>query len=148
MSEVNFDLLDGSIDDLADLEAFSPIPAGTHKISIKWDTKEINGKPAVTMKMTTLETVEMASSSEEPPEAGKQADVAFLLLKDDGEPNTMGQGQLKEILSALRETFGGDTGRETMEASDGAEVMVTLKVRASKNDPDQKFNNIKKLWVE
>lgn len=148
MSDVNFDLLDGSIDELADLEAFSPIPAGTHKVSIKWDTKAINEKPAVTMKMTVLETIEMASSTEEPPEAGKEADMAFILTKDDGEPNTMGQGQLKEILSTLRETFGGDTGRETMEASDGAEVMVTLKVRASKNDPDQKFNGIKKLWID
>lgn len=148
MSEVNFDLLDGSIDELADLEAFSPIPAGTHKISIKWDTKDINGKPAVTLKMKVLETIEMASSSEEPPEAGKEADVAFILTKDDGEPNTMGQGQLKEIAMTLRETFGGDSVKEIMENSDGAEVMATLKVRASKNDPDQKFNNIKKVWIE
>jgi hypothetical protein len=148
MSEVNFDLLDNSIDELADLEEFSPIPAGTHKIAIGWDTKEVNGKPGVVMGMTVLETIEMSNSSEEAPEAGKKSDILFLLRKDDGTANTMGQGQLKEIINVLKESFGGDNPREVMENSDGAEVVVTLKVRANKNDPDQKFNQVKSLLVE
>jgi hypothetical protein len=148
MSDVNFDLLDSSIDELADLESFSPIPAGTHRLSISWDTKEVNGKPGVVMGMTVLDTVEMADSSETPPEPGKKADILFLLLKDDGSPNTVGQGQLKEVINALREVHGGDSVKEVMEASEGAEVVATLKVRANKNDPDQKFNNIKALVAD
>jgi hypothetical protein len=72
----------------------------------------------------------------------------FLLKKDDGTPNKMGQGQLKEIVVALREVHGGDTIAQTMENSDGAEVVVTLKIRASKNDPDQKFNYIKTMLAD
>lgn len=148
MSDVNFDLLDNSIDELADLESFSPIPAGTHRLAIGWETKEINNKPGVVMKMTVLETIEMSDSSAEPPEAGKKADILFLLQKEDGTPNTIGQGQLKEIISVLREKFGGDNVREVMDNTDGAEVIATLKVRANKNDPDQKFNQVKAIAVE
>ena len=147
MSDVNFDLLDSSVEDLAELEAFTPIPAGTHRLSIGWETKDINNKPSVILKMEVLETLEMANTNEEAPAAGKKADVAFMLLKDDGTPNTMGQGQLRAVIESLVESFGGDTTRETMEASEGAEVVATLKIRVNKNDPDQKFNNIVTLAV-
>ena len=147
MSDVNFDLLDSSVEDLAELEGFAPIPAGTHRLAIGWETKDINGKPSVILKMEVLETLEMANVAEEAPEAGKKADVAFMLLKDNGEPNTMGQGQLRSVIESLKETFEGSTTRETMEASEGAEVIATLKIRANKNDPDQKFNNIVTLAV-
>ena len=147
MTDVNFDLLDSSVEDLAELEGFAPIPAGTHRLAIGWETKDINGKPSVILKMEVLETLEMANTNEEPPEAGKKADVAFMLLKDNGEPNTMGQGQLRSVIESLKETFEGSTTRETMEASEGAEVIATLKIRANKNDPDQKFNNIVTLAV-
>lgn len=148
MNDVNFDLLDSSIDELADLESFSPIPAGTHRIAISWETKEVNNKPGVVLGMTVLDTVEMSNAGEEPPEAGKKADILFLLQKDDGTPNTVGQGQLKEVAMVLRDKFGGDNVKEIMENSDGAEVVATLKVRPNKNDPDQKFNQIKAIVVE
>ena len=142
MSDVNFDLLDSSVEDLAELEGFAPIPAGTHRLAIGWETKDINGKPSVILKMEVLETLEMANVSDEAPDPGKKSDVAFMLTKDNGEANTMGQGQLRAVIESLAESFGGDTTRETMEASEGAEVVATLKIRANKNDPDQKFNNI------
>jgi len=140
MSDVNFDLLDDSIDELADLQAFEPIPAGTHALAITWDTKDINGKPAVIMGLKVLETLEMADSSQEPPEVGKTSDIAFLLLKDDGTPNTMGQGQFKEIISVLAEHCGGETARQTMEESEGAEIVGTLKIRVDKKDDTKKYN--------
>lgn len=149
MSDFNFDLLDQSIDELADLEGFEPLPAGTHRVSINWDTKEINDKPAVTLSMKLLECIECSDSRQEPPEPGKTSDIAYLLKKDDGEDNKISQGQLKEVLLALQPYVGGDLSREIMENSDGAEVIVTLKVRPSKKDPDQKFNDIKSLvWPE
>jgi len=147
MTESNFDLLDSTIDELADLEAFTPIPAGSHLLIITWETKEINDKPSVIMGLKVVETLEMANAAEEAPEPGKTSDIAFILVKDDGEPNTMGQGQLKEVLTALQPTFGGDSLRETMEASNNAEVVATLKVRANKKDPDQKYNSIVTIAV-
>lgn len=149
MNQVNFDLLDDTIDALADLEAFEPLPAGTHRVSISWATKEINGKPAVTQTLTLLEVLELVDTSKELPEPGAKSDIAYILKKDDGEPNTMGQGQLKEVLRTLQLYVGGKSSVDIMDASEGAEVIVTLKVRANKNDPDQKFNQIKSLvWPE
>lgn len=142
MSNVNFDLLDSSVEDLLDSEGFSPIPAGTHRAIIGWDTKEINDKPAVILSLKVVETLEMASSSESAPEPGKSSDIAFILLDKNGERNSISESQLKEIVTALSPTFGGGSVRETMTNSEGAEVIVTLKVRASKKDPDQKFNQI------
>jgi len=148
MSEVNFDLLDTSIDELADLKGFEPIPAGSHRLQISWDKKAINDVPSVILKLKVMETLEMANSNEEEPEVGKEADIAFMMLTKDGEPNEISQGQLKEVLKVLREAVGGDTANEIMEASDGAEVCATLKIRTNKNDPDQKFNQIRKVWMD
>jgi hypothetical protein len=149
MSEVNLDLLDSSIDELADLKGFEPIPAGTHKVSIKWDTKDINGMPSVILKLTVLEGIECSNSNEELPEPGRVADIAFMLTTKSGERNELGEGQLKEVVSSLQPYVGGDSPRAVMENSEGAEVIATLKVRANKNDPDQKFNQIKSIvWPE
>jgi len=149
MSEVNFDLLDDTIDNLADLEAFEPLPEGSYRLANSWETKEINGKPAVIQKLTVLEVLELASSTATPPEAGKSCDIAYILTRDDGEPNTVGQGQFKEQMTFFKEYVGGEKPREIMENSEGAEIIATLKVRANKKDPDQKFNSIKAVvWPE
>lgn len=154
MSDENFSLLDGTLEDLADLEKFTPIPAGTHKLVLNWTRPEDEERVIVALKMTVVETHEMANSSEPAPEPGKTSNMRFALCMKDGRPlisektgkvNTFGQGMLKEILLALQPTFGGATLAEIMENSEGAEVNATLTVRANKNDPDQKNNNIKAL---
>lgn len=152
----SFDLLDSSIDELADLEKFTPIPAGTHKLTINWSKPEDEELVVVALKMTVVETIEMANSSEAEPEPGKTSNMRFTLGRKDGAPllsksgkvNTFGQGQIKEILLALQPTFGGATLQEVMDNSEGAEIIATLKVRASKTDPDSKFNEIKALLAE
>lgn len=151
----SFSLLDSSIDELADLEKFTPIPAGTHKLLLNWSKPDDEEKIIVALKMTVVETLEMANSSEPHPEPGKTSNMRFTLgnkdgsplLSASGKPNTFGQGQIKEILMALQPTFGGATLQEVMDNSEGAEVIATLKVKPSKNDPDSKFNEIKALLV-
>jgi hypothetical protein len=151
-----FNLLDSSVDDLADLEKFTPIPAGSHRLRLEWSFPEHDTDVVVQLKLTVVETLEMANSAEETPEPGKTGNIRFALQKKDGtplldkngKPNTFGQGQLKEVIAVLQPTFGGATVREVIDASQGAEVVCTLKVRASKNDPDAKFNEIKALLVD
>lgn len=151
-----FNLLDSSIDELADLERFTPIPAGSHKLRLNWTYPEDDTRVVVALTMTVIETLEMANSSEQPPEPGKTSNMRFYLQNKDGtpiisektgKPNTFGQGQLKELLAVLKPVFGGDTNRETLANSEGAEVIATLKVKANAKDPDQKNNEIKALVV-
>jgi len=149
-------LLDSSIDELADLEKFTPIPAGSHRVRLEWTFPEHETDVVVQLKLTVVETLEMANSAEEAPEPGKSGNIRFALQRKDGSPiltqsgkvNTFGQGQLKEVIQVLQPVFGGSTTREVIENSQGAEVVAMLKVRASKNDPDSKFNEIKALIVE
>ena len=152
LNEELFELLDSSMEELADLEKFEPLPAGSHLCTLQWDRKDINGNPTVTAKFTLVETLEMANSSDPVPEPGKTADIAFMLTKKDKNTqetvaNTIGQGQLKEVLRVLKETFGGETPNQIIENSQGAQVAVVFKVRASKDDPDTKYNSIKALTV-
>ena len=151
----NFSLLDDSIDALADLEKFTPIPAGSHKVRINWSEPEHEEQVIVALKLTVLETLEMANSSEPVCEPGKTANIRFPICMKDGSPliaasgkvNSFGQGQLKEVIVALQPYFSGNTTREVMANSEGAEVIMTLKVRASSKDPEQKFNEIKAVLV-
>lgn len=158
MSDINaLDLLDSSIDELADLERFTPIPAGTHKLRLEWSFPEHDTQVVVQLKLTVVETLEMANSSELVPEPGKSGNIRFPLQNKDGtpivsaktgKPMTMGQGQLKEVVAVLQPTFGGGTLREVIDNSQGAEVVATLKVRKSKDDPDVQFNELKAILVE
>lgn len=145
MSDVNLSLLDGTIDDLADLEGFSPIPAGTHRCMMSFFVSEVGDSPVIWQKFTVIETIEMASISEEPPEAGKSAEVSYFLMKADGEKNIIGEGQLKAQLKIAQEAVGGSTMREIMDNAEGAEVIVTLGVRASRANPENKRNSVKSL---
>lgn len=147
-----FDLLDESLDNLADLEKFEPFPAGSHQVSLSFLTEESNGLPVVKMNMTMVESLELANSTDVPPEPGKKVGMSYFLKMKDKQtqeivPNKVGQGQLKEILKVLAETFGGANPREIMANSEGANVAVTLKVRASKDDADVKFNTLKAIAI-
>ena len=149
-------LLDSSVEELAALERFTPIPAGTHKLRLDWSFPEHDTQVVVQLKLTVVEPLEMANSSEPVPEPGKSGNIRFPLQNKDGspimskagKPMTMGQGQLKEVISVLQPTFGGGTVKEVIDNSQGAEVVATLKVRKSKDDPDVQFNEIKAILVE
>jgi hypothetical protein len=150
-------LLDANLDDLADLKKFEPFPAGSYRQQISWEIPDDDEVVIVVFKLKNLECLDVPGVAEEAyPEAGKEATFWMRLqLKtgepltwDDGTPNTQDQGRFKEILMALAPVFNPDgslTNRELMEASEGAEVLTTLKVKASKKDKDVKFNEIKTL---
>lgn len=151
MSDI-FDLLDESLDNLADLEKFEPLPAGSHSVNLEFSEENINELPVVKMAMTLVETLELANSTDVMPEPGKKVSMSYFLKYKDKQTqevvaNKVGQGQLKEVLNVLKEQFGGSSPREIMAASSGANVAVTLKVRASKEDADMKFNTLKAIAI-
>ena len=156
MTDIN-SLLDANLEDLADLQKFEPLPVGSYKQRISWEIPESEEKVTVVMKLAVIECLDIPGVEEENlPAAGKEATFWMDLQKKDGSPilwkdgsaNTTGQGMLKEVLLALAPVFNPEgtlTVREIISASEGAEVLTTLKIKASKQDPDSKWNVIKTL---
>lgn len=131
MSNADFDInaiLDGTLDDLADLPEFKPFPVGTHKAVIKMEQKKVNNHPCIEVLLKAIETIELPSGSEaEPVSPGQEATVLYML------DNELGQGKFKKLLKQLAEHFGTDkTNREVMEESQGSEVLVVTTLRANK----------------
>lgn len=150
-------LLDATLDDLADLKKFEPIPAGSYKMRGEWSYPEDDEHVIVRFDLKVIECLEVPGVDEEKlPKPDSSAAFYMRIQRKDGQPmlwpsgevNDVDQGRLKEILLALAPTFNPDgtlTNREMIEASQGAEVLVALKVRPNKKDPDQKFNVIKSI---
>ena len=134
MSDFNIDsILDGTLDDLADLPEFKPFPVGTHKAVLTMEQKVINKHPAIEVKLKALETIELPSGSEaEPVSPGQEGTVLYML------DNELGQGKFKKLLKQLAETYGTDkTNRQIMEESRNAEVLVVTTLRSNKEKTKQ-----------
>ena len=130
-------LLDGTLDDLADIPEFKPFPVGAHTVTIKWEMKAINNVPAIELALTGVATVELANpETDKPIAAGDGTNVMFMLKKQDGTNNEIAQGQWKELLKPLAVHFGTTSNRATMEASNGAEVLVVTAIRKSVSKTD------------
>jgi len=143
MSDVNQsieDLLDSSIDDLADLPSFGVYPNGVHRVTIKWESKEVNKHPCLELGMTAIETVELSNAADAPLAAGDESSVLFML------DNEFGQGKMKTVMAALAAACGTKSIKETMEASNGMEVQVVCKVRQNK-DKSQSYTDVTKVIV-
>jgi hypothetical protein len=152
------DLLDGTLDDLADAPAFKPFPAGAHTLKINWITDQpINEVPTVKLKLTHVETVELANPEDEPAKAGDTTEVAFMLKKKDPNDaskmiaNELAQGQLKEIIASLKTGLNLETAtnREVMAASEGMEVLVSTTIRTDKRDKNdlKHYTAVKSVMV-
>ena len=136
-TQMNDDLLDSTLDDLADLPEFKPFPPGSYKVTVHFEEKEINKKPAVELKMKLRDIIEVPEIPEDGklPEPGKaETQLLFILRNDDGSKNEISQGQLKKVLQILQPAFGGNTPREIMAAANGAEVGVVLKTKFDKKN--------------
>lgn len=159
MSFDNLSLLDATLDDLADLKKFEPLPKGAYRFGVNWEVPENDEFVIVQLKLTVKECLEIPGVEEDKfPEIGKAATFYMRLQRKDGEPmtwpsgevNDQDQGRFKEVLKAMAPLYNPDgtlTNREMMEASEGSEVIGLLGVRASKKDPDAKFNEIKTLTL-
>lgn len=133
-------LLDATLDDLADVPEFKPFAKGVHRSNIKWGTKVLNGKTAIELTLTVLETMELANPEDTPPKPGDTTNVMFQFYKKDGQPNEIAQGQFKNIVRSLRTGFNlpeTTSNREVMAASDGAEVLAVTGIRTDKKTDPQ-----------
>lgn len=139
-------ILDQTLDDLADMPSISLFPNGAHKVTMEFKVDPV--KASVMATMTYIEPLELSDPTSGTPAAGDKNSVFFNLKKKDGTPNTYAQGALKELLKPLQATFGGATTTEILEASKGAEVAVVTKIRVGKGEYEGRDNiDIVKLQI-
>lgn len=130
MTDQTLDLLDATLDDLADLPSNEPFPVGAHAAKMFLSFPKIEaGKPPKSMvicKFVYSEALELTDPTAVAPNPGDESTLFFNLKKKDGTANTYGQGQLKMVLAVLHEMgIQGATNRETIElAKAGVDVVI------------------------
>lgn len=149
-------LLDGSLDDLADMPEIRLYPEGAHKVKMGWELNatiptvfnvkgnESSGlKKFIKFKATAIETVELpAGSTDTPLEAGTPYQTLFDLT------NEYAQANFKVIMTALANHYGKKTNRELLAESEGAEVVIVIKHRKDKNKKDDDGNAVKYAQID
>ena len=136
-------LLDANLDDLADLPEFVVPPAGAyHATILSIEEKKIGEHPAVEMKFSLQETLELSNATDAPVAPGTECSVSFML------DNEFGVGGMKAALKPLQVALGTASARETMEAAKGCSIMLVTKVRSGKGEnADKKYLGIHKIEV-
>lgn len=129
-------LLDSTLDDLADMPEFKPFPSGAHRATIQMEVKAVNDVPSLDIKLTAVETVELANPEDTPVKMGDSTNQLLMLKKKDGTKNEFTEGKMKELFKPLAAHFGTTTNRETIEASNGCEVLVVTKQRKDDRNKD------------
>jgi len=134
-------LLDGTLDDLADLPEFRPFPVGTYRVaaSITQDPKQ--AKNLFFLNLKVLETLELSDPTETPVEVGAETRIRYDVL------NQYGQGNFKKILSAFGTKLGlGKVSAILEEARNPHESLVVTKQTFSK-DKTKVFVDVVELQV-
>lgn len=130
-------LLDTTLDDLEDLPEFSPFPPGLHTVTISFSEKKIGTHPAVEIKMTAVETLELNNQDDKPLTKGATSSVAYML------DNEFGRGAFKKVAKSLQVSFpSARTIQEIMKEAEGAECKVITKLRKDKKDADKFYCDI------
>lgn len=131
-------ILDSTLDDLADMPSISLFPNGAHKVKLEYKIDPV--KVSVMVTMHYIEPLELSDPTQTAPSAGDKNSVFYNLKKKDGTANTYAQGALKEIVKVLQGTFGGSSTTEVLENSKDAEVAVVTKIRLGKGEYEGKDN--------
>jgi hypothetical protein len=141
MSDLD-NLLDSTLDDIADLPTFEPFPPGAHRVTISFAEKKINEHPAVEIKFKMVECLELSEpETTKAPDPGSEYCIAYML------DNEFGAGKFKEVLKPIAAATGTQQIRAILEAGEGMEVVIVTKLRTDKEDKDKKYMDLKKLEV-
>lgn len=141
-------LLDETLDDLADLPATQPFPAGAHavKLTVKRNTKKAG---SYIVEMVHQETVELANPNDTEPKEGDKSTIFISTKKKDGTVNEFGQGQLKVVLKPLGELMQTNSISEILEGTkEGVDAVVVVGIRKSKDEQYDDQQNIKKVELQ
>lgn len=150
------DLLDATIDDLADAPEFKPFPAGIHKVTLKTEFKDVGEwKNVPNITLIGIETMELSDPNKD--EAIKEKDstsVAFVFKRKEESgaivSNEFAQGQFKALMQNLKDGgVPGNSNREIFEAANNMEVLAVTGIREDKRDKNniKRYTEIKQISV-
>lgn len=141
MSDLNeqqaamFDAFDNmEVNDLEDLPSFDPYPNGAHLVTIEFERKIVNDKPAVILHTTIIETQQLDDETVTPPKAGDTYDFMF------GISNEYGEGSLKNILAPLAEQTGITNNGQLLDHCKGMQALIATKQRMDKKNDVMRCN--------
>ena len=135
-------ILDGTLDDIADLPSFAAWPAGAYRVSLKegFKQKTINDKPAFELKLTCLEVLEInnAAEQEEAPKVGDETSLSY------GMETEVGKGFFKEAVMPFVVHLGLDAKtpgaiRAAVDGSKGLECLAVLKRTSKTAEGETKY---------
>lgn len=144
MSNELDNLLDATLDDIADLPTFSPFPKGHHRVLATFGQKEINGKGAVTLDLKMLETIEYANPQDAETSPTKEGDTSNTMFMLD---NEYGAGNFKRCAAPFAEMVGSSQLRAIVEGVVDVECVVLTSLRQDKNDKDKYYLDVKEIAV-
>ena len=135
-------LLDETLDQLADTPSIQIFPAGAHKVKLSIKFPELDPKvgPVVQVGFEYIEVLELVKPDDKAPAPGDKNGLYLALKQKDGTANEFSQGTIKMIAAALQERFGGNSVRETLTLGNNAEVAIVTKVRVGKGEYEGRDN--------
>ncbi len=141
-------LLDGTLDDVADMPEFVNPNPGTWLVEVKkFSIEEINKQHVPKISLVFTELIEANDPAVEPQTLPIEANAAFFLYNEDGSANEFGQGNFKMFLAPLKEITGAGSNREVMEASVGAQLIVTTGLREDKKEKGKFYLQFKNVMA-
>lgn len=138
--DFDMDLLDSTIDDLADYVGFEAVPRGDYLAVFSYEATKIgdNELPAIRANFKITEVLQLSNPEDTPPAEGKEVGILYILKNKEGKPIEFQEGLLKkDILRPLMEVTGGERVSEILENGDGSIVAVTFGVKKRKTEPGE-----------
>lgn len=136
---LDFSILNGSLDDIEDLPGFNVFPSGAYHVLLAKGLvqKGIGEHPAVELEMTCAEVIELAdpTQADQAPKVGDTCSTAFML------DNEIGRGKLKEVFKAIAAKTGSTSNAANMQAAAGLTCKVVIK-KTHDADKDRDYCNL------
>lgn len=137
-ANLDFSILDGTLDDIEDLPGFLVFPSGAYLVELHQGLgkKAIAGHPAVEMPMKCIEVKELAdpNDADKQPKVGDVCTIAFML------DNEFGRGNLKKVLEPIGEKLGIKQNSQILSASRGVKAIVVIKKTENKEKQKEYAN--------
>lgn len=133
-------ILDGTLDNLADIPEFAAYPPGSYLIDFSLE-QDKNKKAVFYGRMKVREVKELADPALTPPTVGAETGTRFDLT------NEFGQGNMKKVLSAAAAKFGKKSNRELIEdLKNPVEALVITDQRPNR-DKTVFYTNIVEIMI-